>query len=131
MILLDIVVETGQDIEDEQARAYYYMACVEYGAYGREPDQESMPDSIRVAWRLTKDALDHSRAKAEAGRIGGKQSGSKRKANAKQTRSKDEANRRERSGQRPCPGPHGGKGVLQESDGRACLYGRSGQDVAL
>ena len=81
-------VDAGQDLPPKERQAYY-TALVEYLAYGREPSLSGAAKAVFTAIRPT---LDNSRARAEAGRAGGRQGRGKQEAKRKQARSKQEAN---------------------------------------
>ena len=106
MIMLPIIAEAGEAIADQEDRAAYYTACMEFLAFGREP--EALPAALAPVWVFARDALEHSRKKAQAGRTGGesrrgagaKQSESKREADAKQNESKREANAKQNESKR-------------------------------
>lgn len=71
-------------IKKKQDRADAYDAICAYALFGEEPDLEKLPDSVSIAFELTRPVLDASRRKAKNGRQGGSKS--------KQTESKQEAN---------------------------------------
>lgn len=79
-------------IKKKADRCDAYDAICQYAMYGTEPDLESLPDSVAIAFELSKPNLDSSRRKASNGQKGGKakQSESKTEANDKQTASKKE-----------------------------------------
>ena len=79
-------------IKKKQDRADAYDMICAYALYQEEPDLDSAPDSVAIAFDLLRPVLDKAKAKAEIGKAGGKQTGSKPEANAKQTGSKPEAN---------------------------------------
>lgn len=81
MQILDSFIEAGQELSAKDKQAYY-SAVIEYLYYGREPSLKGPANAVFVAIRPS---LDNSRARAEAGRNGGRQK-------RKQTRSKTEAN---------------------------------------
>lgn len=71
-------------IKDPAARASAYDMICAYALYQQEPDLDSVPDSVAVAFDLLRPILDKARAKSENGNKGG----SKPEANRKQTESK-------------------------------------------
>lgn len=79
-------------IKKKADRCDAYDAICQYAMYGTEPDLESLPDSVAIAFELSKPNLDSSRRKASNGQKGGKakQGESKPEANRKQTASKKE-----------------------------------------
>lgn len=79
-------------IKNKASRAEAYDAICQYAMYGKEPDLDSLPDAVAIAFELSKPNLDASRRKAVSGKRGGeaKQSGSKAEANDKQSASKKE-----------------------------------------
>ena len=85
MQILDSFIEAGQELSAKDKQAYY-AAVIEYLYWGREPKLKGPANAVFVAIRPS---LDNSRARAEAGRNGGKQKRkqmrSKTEANAKQT----------------------------------------------
>lgn len=78
--------EGAKELDDEQ-RLAFYDALIEYALNDTEPTIFGVPKSC---FAFVKPVLDRSKARAEAGRKGGK---SKREASAKQTASKTEATR--------------------------------------
>jgi len=76
--------------EADQAKAY--NAICRYALYETEPDLDSLPDAVAIAFISSKPNLDASRKKAASGKKGGerKQTGSKPEANRKQTGSEKE-----------------------------------------
>lgn len=81
-------------IRKDTDRAKAYDAIIDYALSGVEPNMETLPDSVAMAFELIRPTLDSSKRRADSGRAGGtaKQSESKREANRKQTDSKEEAN---------------------------------------
>ena len=79
-------------IKNKAARADAYDAICQYAMYGNEPDLDSMPDAVAIAFELSKPNLDASRRKAISGKRGGesKQISSKPEANSKQSASEKE-----------------------------------------
>lgn len=71
-------------IKDPVARASAYDMICAYALCQQEPDLDSVPDSVAVAFDLLRPILDKARAKSENGAKGG----SKPEANQKQTESK-------------------------------------------
>lgn len=71
-------------IKDPVARASAYDMICAYALCQQEPDFDSVPDSVAVAFDLLRPILDKARAKSENGNKGG----SKTEANRKQTESK-------------------------------------------
>ena len=73
-------------IKKPTERAMAYDLIANYAIYGIEPDIEKLPDSVAIAYVLTKPTLDKSREKANAGKLGGerKKTPSKPQANGKQ-----------------------------------------------
>lgn len=71
-------------IKDPVARASAYDMICAYALCQQEPDLDSVPDSVAVAFDLLRPILDKARAKSENGTKGG----SKPEANRKQTESK-------------------------------------------
>lgn len=81
-------------------RAAAYDAICAYALYGEVPNLDKLPDSVAVAFEVTKPILDASRRKASNGKRGGeaKQTESDAKqteANRKQTASKGNSEARE------------------------------------
>ncbi len=77
-------------------RAKAYDAIVLFALYGEEPDVDSLPESVAIAYELVRPTLEASRRKSEAGRKGGSSAdGSKAEAKQKQTVSKPQANRKQ------------------------------------
>lgn len=79
-------------IKKKTDRCDAYDAICNYAMYGVAPDLDKLPDSVAIAFELSKPNLDASRRKATSGKKGGqaKQSASKAEANGKQTASKKE-----------------------------------------
>ena len=74
-------------------RAKAYDIIVRFALYGEEPELESMPESVAIAYELVRPTLEASRRKSEAGRKGGSNyMRSKPEAKQKQTGSKSETN---------------------------------------
>jgi hypothetical protein len=71
-------------IRKKQDRADAYELICEYALFHKEPDLDSVPDSVAIAFELLRPVLDSARKKAESG----KQGGSKPKAKGKQKGSK-------------------------------------------
>ena len=80
----------AQRIKNKAHRCQFYDIVAEYALNGIEPNVDSLPDSVAIAFELSKPNLDASRKKAKSGKKGGsaKQSESKTEANPKQTASK-------------------------------------------
>lgn len=80
-------------IKDNGDRAATYDAICAYALYGTVPDLDTLPDASAIAFELIKPNLDASMKKAVSGKMGGsvKKTGSKAKANRKQTGSTDKA----------------------------------------
>lgn len=79
----------------EADRLPVYEAIFEYALNGTVPELSGTPAAV---FMLIKPTLDTSRRKAENGRKGGKQNGSKSEANNKQNGSKSEAIKDKRQG---------------------------------
>lgn len=81
-------------IKKKADRCDAYDAICNYAMYGVVPDLDNLPDSVAIAFELSKPNLDASRRKAKSGKAGGeaKQTASKQEANGKQNGSKTEAN---------------------------------------
>lgn len=75
-------------IKDPMSRLNFYDAVCAYALESTEPDLDSVPDSVALAFELLKPVLDKARSKAENGAKGGKQSS----ASDVPTASKPEAN---------------------------------------
>ena len=84
-------------IKKKADRCDAYDVICEYAMYGKEPDVDSLPDSVAIAFELVRPNLDASRKKAINGKRGGmrkqtesktEECESKPKANGKQTESK-------------------------------------------
>lgn len=75
-------------IKDPMARLTFYDTVCTYALESKEPDLDSVPDSVALAFELLQPVLDKARSKAESGAKGGKQS----PATDSQTESKPEAN---------------------------------------
>lgn len=106
-------------IKKKADRCDAYDAICNYAMYGVAPDLDKLPDSVAIAFELSKPNLDASRRKAKSGKAGGaakqtaskqeandKQNGSKAGANGKQTASKKEnekENEYEIEGEDECP----------------------------
>lgn len=77
-------------------RAKAYDAIVLFALYGEEPDVDSLPESVAIAYELVRPTLEASRKKSEAGRRGGSSTdGSKAEAKQKQAASKPQSNRKQ------------------------------------
>lgn len=97
-------------IKKKQDRADAYDMICAYALYQEEPDLDSAPDAVAIAFDLLRPILDKAKEKSENGRRGGKQMESKLEANEKQTESKEEAsaeqtaskkeNKKEKEGER-------------------------------
>ena len=61
-------------------RAKAYDVIAEYALFGKEPNLDSLPDSVAIAFAVAKPVLDTARRKSSAGKEGA----SKREANRKQ-----------------------------------------------
>ena len=87
----------AQRIKNKQHRCSFYDIVTEYALYEKEPDMDSLPDSVAIAFELIKPNLDASKRKAASGKVGGsnKQTVNKQEANCKQNGSKTEANRKQ------------------------------------
>lgn len=72
-------------IRKDADRAKAYDAICSYALTGEMPDLEALPDAAAIAFDLIRPTLDSSAKKAESGKAGGKQTGSKPEANRKQT----------------------------------------------
>ena len=68
-------------IKNKTARADAYDAIIGYALHGKEPDLDKLPQNAAIAFELIKPTLNASAKKAKAGKIGGKQNGSKTEAN--------------------------------------------------
>ena len=81
-------------IKKKADRCDAYDAICNYAMYGVVPDLDNLPDSVAIAFELSKPNLDASRRKAKSGKAGGeaKQTASKQEANGKQNGSKTDAN---------------------------------------
>lgn len=75
-------------IKDPMARLNFYDTVCAYALESAEPDLDSVPDSVALAFELLQPVLDKARSKAENGAKGGKQSS----ASDVPTASKPEAN---------------------------------------
>lgn len=97
MQIFDSYIQSGQKIKNRRNRADFYMALIEFIAYGVEPDLEGTADIVFTAIRPS---LEKSRAKAKAGRAGGEAGAGKpkqrQKQNEKQTQSRFESKDPER-----------------------------------
>ena len=84
-------------IKKKADRCDAYDVICNYAMYGTMPDLDNLPDSVAIAFELSRPNLDASRRKASSGQTGGKhkQTASKTEANGKQTESKAEANRKQ------------------------------------
>lgn len=74
-------------IKKKQDRADAYDMICAYALYQTEPDLDSVPDAVAIAFDLLRPVLDKAKERAESGKKGG----SKPEANAKQTESSPEA----------------------------------------
>lgn len=74
-------------IKKKQDRADAYDMICAYALYQTEPDLDSVPDAVAIAFDLLRPVLDKAKERAESGKKGG----SKPEANAKQTASSPEA----------------------------------------
>lgn len=75
-------------IKDPMARLTFYDTVCSYALESKEPDLDSVPDSVALAFELLQPILDKARSKAENGAKGGKSSS----ASDTPTESKPEAN---------------------------------------
>lgn len=75
-------------IKKKQDRADAYDMICSYALYQIEPDLDSVPDAVAIAFDLLRPVLDKAKERSESGKKGG----GKPEANAKQTESKSEAN---------------------------------------
>lgn len=75
-------------IKKKQDRADAYDMICSYALYQIEPDLDSVPDAVAIAFDLLRPVLDKAKERSESGKKGG----GKPEANAKQTESKPEAN---------------------------------------
>ena len=75
-------------IKKKQDRADAYDMICAYALYQTEPDLDSVPDAVAIAFDLLRPVLDKAKERAESGKKGG----SKPEANVKQTASYPEAN---------------------------------------
>lgn len=77
-------------------RATAYDIIVRYALYGEEPDLDSLPDTVAIAFELVLPMLEASKRKSDAGKKGGeskrKQTASKPEAKAKQTEANGKQN---------------------------------------
>lgn len=74
-------------IKKKQDRADAYDMICSYALYQIEPDLDSVPDAVAIAFDLLRPVLDKAKERSESGKKGG----SKPEANAKQTASSPEA----------------------------------------
>lgn len=74
-------------IKKKQDRADAYDMICSYALYQIEPDLDSVPDAVAIAFDLLRPVLDKAKERSESGKKGG----SKPEANAKQTVSSPEA----------------------------------------
>nr|DAF68088.1 MAG TPA: hypothetical protein [Caudoviricetes sp.] len=74
-------------IKKKQDRADAYDMICAYALYQTEPDLDSVPDAVAIAFDLLRPVLDKAKERAESGKKGG----SKPQANVKQTASSTEA----------------------------------------
>ena len=100
-------------IKDPAARASAYDMICAYALYQQEPDLDSVPDSVAVAFDLLRPILDKARAKSENGNKGG----SKPEANRKQTKFRREQTgkprKQERGGERE---RERGRGIVRDRE---------------
>ena len=90
--------KAAERIRKKADRCDFYDAVKDYAIYEKEPEWESLSDTVAVAFELVRPTLDASKRKSENGKRGGaaskpKQSESKPKANrskSKQTESEKE-----------------------------------------
>lgn len=75
-------------IKKKQDRADAYDMICSYALYQIEPDLDSVPDAVAIAFDLLRPVLDKAKERSESGKKGG----GKLEANAKQIESKPEAN---------------------------------------
>lgn len=75
-------------IKKKQDRADAYDMICSYALYQIEPDLDSVPDAVAIAFDLLRPVLDKAKERSESGKKGG----GKPEANDKQTESKPEAN---------------------------------------
>lgn len=75
-------------IKDPMARLTFYDTVCSYALESKEPDLDSVPDSVALAFELLQPVLDKARSKAENGAKGGKSSS----VSDTPTESKPEAN---------------------------------------
>lgn len=75
-------------IKKKQDRADAYDMICAYALYQTEPDLDSVPDAVAIAFDLLRPVLDKAKERAESGKKGGSKPG----ANFKQTASYPEAN---------------------------------------
>ena len=75
---------------DPEIKASFFDMLFKYALRGEEPSNDDNAVALAL-FKLAKPNLDKSKAKREAGKAGGKQSGSKHKSEDKQSGSKDEA----------------------------------------
>ena len=73
-------------IKKKQDRADAYDMICAYALYQTEPDLDSVPDAVAIAFDLLRPVLDKAKERAESGKKGG----SKPEANVKQTASEKE-----------------------------------------
>lgn len=74
-------------IKKKQDRADAYDMICSYALYQIEPDLDSVPDAVAIAFDLLRPVLDKAKERSESGKKGG----SKPEANSKQTESSPEA----------------------------------------
>lgn len=74
-------------IKKKQDRADAYDMICSYALYQIEPDLDSVPDAVAIAFDLLRPVLDKAKERSESGKKGG----SKPEANTKQTASSPEA----------------------------------------
>lgn len=80
-------------IKKKADRAAAYDAICQYALYGTEPDIDSLPDAVAIAFELIRPNIDASAKKAAAGRNGGRNRNpeSNPEANDKQAESNGQA----------------------------------------
>ena len=102
----------AQRIKNKAHRCVFYDILTAYALRETEPDLDSLPDSVAIAFELIKPTLDASRRKASSGQKGGKskQNESKKEAELEEPESKKEGKREkkkesesENEGEDECP----------------------------
>lgn len=86
-------------IKKKQDRADAYDMICSYALYQIEPDLDSVPDAVAIAFDLLRPVLDKAKERSESGKKGG----GKPEANAKQTVSKPEANAKQNASSPEAP----------------------------